>query len=172
MLRPREDTFKKLCPGVQVCIETGVWKGDLTKELVKHFRQVYAIELNVFYYDLVRNLVDQVDIYHGDSAVLLPDVLSKIREPACIILDAHYCITRPVQIEPSNFPLFKELEAIAQHLYADVVIIDDTHNFGMEQHPMEDAWLDVTEETILNILGPRVVSTKYVDDIFIIYLGE
>lgn len=122
-------------------IETGTYLG-LTTKLCSNigFDKVYSIELQERLYEKSKkNLKDCIDnnkieLYKGDSGILLGEILNKIDHKTTILLDAH--------IDGGNFipgvtpnihkcPLYKELQSIKNHQIKDhTIIIDDVRILG------------------------------------------
>ena len=86
-------------------VETGTYKGNTTKWLARFFQGVYTIEIDINYVnDAIANCAEynnKIKFLHGDSSILLPEVLDKINDDNVIIfLDAH---------RRDEYPLEKEL---------------------------------------------------------------
>lgn len=120
--------------GYRVFVETGTAYGDMLANLVDSFDRCYSIEA-----DPARARVavarmakhPQVKIYQGDSALLLPQVLTELKEPALFWLDAH-----PSDGERGPVPLLEELRAILEHgVHGHTVIIDDISQLGSLDWP-------------------------------------
>ena len=77
-----------------------------------------------------------VEILHGDSGVVLPELLRRISEPALFWLDAHYSTGETVRGELDT-PIEQELKAILNHSVRNhVILIDDARNFiGTNDYP-------------------------------------
>jgi len=115
-------------------VETGTYKGDMV-QWVKHlFAQVYSIELDE---DLCQAAQKRfaadphIQILHGDSGRVLPDILESVREPCLFWLDGHYV---PQSLDTArgevDTPILEELTAILQHpVPGHVILIDDARCF-------------------------------------------
>jgi hypothetical protein len=149
--------------------------------LAPWFKRAYSIELSE---DLWREAREKFgpstedDIYFllGDSAELLPELLKRIRKPVVLYLDAHYCCFGG-ETRASVFPLWAELDAAREHPYADLVIVDDVHNFGKKRpdlavHESGRGWEHVTRESVLEALGDRVLKSYVHRDQFIVHLAS
>ncbi|MBI4494137.1 MAG: hypothetical protein HY690_15220 [Chloroflexi bacterium] len=81
-------------------------------------------------------LDEHVSILHGDSSDVLPEILSKIAEPALFWLDGHYSggVTARGKYET---PVWQELQHILNHSAAwHVILIDDARCFvGQSDYP-------------------------------------
>lgn len=162
--------------GIQVAIETGIFRGQSALDLAGLFREWHAIEIEPGYIELSRRRwaeagVSNVSTYPGDTRDLLPLLLAKIKEPAVIMLDAHYsAVKRPCFYgEPAmqhrqgaDFPLYAELQALAERPYADLILIDDWALAGREAPRVRapgdrsEQWESLTPEKVCTRLG-RVV---------------
>ena len=82
-----------------------------------------------------------VTLLHGDSAVVLPDVLRDLHEPAVFWLDAHFASGETAQ-GPEVTPVWQELEHVLAHpVEGHVVLADDARAFtsGLANYPsLED----------------------------------
>jgi hypothetical protein len=130
---------------IEVAIETGLFRGATASICAPLFREYHGIEINPGHISLCRRQLGEMGIdivYHeGDTRRVLPEVLLAIREPALIMLDAHYSFVAKGKLfadeadtvhgpEGADFPLLEELRAISKRPYADIVLVDDTSLFG------------------------------------------
>jgi hypothetical protein len=164
-------------PIPRACIETGTYQGAGTKAIARILRQihgfgsyqVHTIELSPHWYEYSRRqLADLACVWshHGDSAVVLRDLLTKIRQPCWFYLDAHFAGGDTAGAGPGEVhtPVLLELEAIAARTQPDVIIIDDVRLFGSEgqcgvfdssTYPMmQYDWRHVTTNAIRDRLDP------------------
>ncbi len=161
----------------EIFIETGTLKAQNVVRLAPWFQRAYSIELSEDLWRAAREkygVSTEGGIYFllGDSAELLPELLKRIRKPVVLYLDAHYCEGRGTA--GSEFPLWAELDAAARHPYADLVIVDDVHNFGKKRpdlavHESGRGWEHVTRESVLEALGDRVIKSYVHRDQFIVH---
>ncbi len=129
--------------GAAVVIETGTYHGDTTAYLARKGLRVVSIEIDP---DLAARAQARfesnplVSIEHGDSAQVLPAVLSGIDEPVCFWLDGHWS-GGPTGGSPLSHPLLAELRSIADHhrVMDHVILIDDARLFGSEGYPSFEA---------------------------------
>jgi hypothetical protein len=117
--------------GPRVFIETGTFAGSMIDAVRSRFDRVVSIELDPTWHAraIERFRPDsRVTLLLGDSALILPEVLERLTEPALFWLDAHY--TGPVAARGAlDSPIVRELEAIRAHRMSHVVLIDDIRDF-------------------------------------------
>ena len=109
---------------IESIIETGTFEGNTTKWLARFFQNVYTIEIDIKYVNnAIANCMvykDKINFLHGDSSILLPEVLDKINDDNVLIfLDAH---------RRNENPLEKELviiEAYKKKFKNIIIIIHD-----------------------------------------------
>ncbi|MHA1768078.1 MAG: rRNA adenine N-6-methyltransferase family protein, partial [Promethearchaeota archaeon] len=120
---------------LDILIETGTGKGNMIQAVLKYFKKIYSIELSSELYNQARKRFlkyDHVKLYHGDSANILPEILSSITKPALFWLDAHYSGGNTARGNIDT-PIIKELEAIFRaSKYEHVILIDDANFFNGE----------------------------------------
>jgi len=157
---------------LRVFVETGTNDGATALFLINDFDSLHTIELGrVAAKKATAMFADEpkVTVYHGDSAVLLGDILDDLQEPALIWLDAHYSGGSTAQ-GPKDTPVIEELEAIFANLHAwglHVVFIDDARLFEGMSHYGEHDWPHVDEvEALAKANG---YSFAVVDDIVRLY---
>jgi len=132
-----------------VFVESGTFHGKTTRWARERFPRVHTIELNYdWYIENFQALTPLgVSCYHGNSAVIIPQLAAKIQEPVCWFLDAHFFKLVPeVAGEKEGLPLWDELRAIAARPFPDIVIVDDVAMFGTS-HVSED-WREVSLDRI------------------------
>lgn len=117
--------------GPKIFIETGTYRGDTVKAMLKTslFEQIHTVDI---YEDRVENAQQRfasfrfIHCWHGDSAVVLPDVLAQIKEPALLWLDAHHSGKQIARVKGLiETPIKAELQAVLQHPHDHVILIDD-----------------------------------------------
>lgn len=120
-----------------VFIETGTAQAFTATRASMDYEKVYTIELDFgFYLNAVKKFAHSTSIFpiYGDSAEVLPALLSVLDEPCVILLDAHY-VGSGARGE-SDTPVREELEAIfpsgRQRHLPHVVLIDDARLFGAD----------------------------------------
>jgi hypothetical protein len=125
---------------LRLFVETGTYLGDMTAAMAPLFDHVHSIELGYELYRAARERLRHrrnVTLYHGDSALVLPDVLARCHGDTLFWLDAHYSagITARATIET---PVAAELAAIfTRRGSRDVILIDDARLFnGSNDYPV------------------------------------
>lgn len=136
-LHPDRNYFKEFKGDCTTFVETGTFKGDgMNAARDAGFLTIHSI-------DIIQH--EQLHKYNGvgiwkryidDSPVVLQWLLPTIKEPYMIWLDAHSQMTED---EPDNYPLFRELDVIAQVQHRPkVILIDD---FLYMTHPWVTGWV-------------------------------
>lgn len=134
----------------RVFVETGTQFGfGIDVALKCDFEKIYSVDIDSKYHahctDKFKEQVEsnQVELYIGDSAKMLKDILQKIDEPVTFWLDAH----GGGGFGGSICPIIKELEQIAQHdIKNHTILIDDRRMFGK-------VWgVGLKEEDVINLL--------------------
>lgn len=115
--------------------------GDMIRGVKIWFEKIYSIELDE---ELFRNAErvfgkePNIRIYHGDSRMILPNVLKHIQQPCLFWLDAHYS-GGVTAIADTVTPIESELKIIARNystLSGSIILIDDAGSFaGYDQYP-------------------------------------
>lgn len=150
-------------------IETGTCRGNGTRLLARSFERVITIELSRDLHEQARARfaslgLSNVECHHGDSAALLPGLLSKLApaEPVFFFLDAHWSGDSSVDWKASRWqgfgvdtahlgesgrtpsareqcPLDRELAAIAEHCSGPAaILIDDLKNLPPSGSGLKD----------------------------------
>ena len=117
---------------IYTLIETGTFKGETTKAVKDTFGLIYTIELNEVYFEEAKKRLEKyphVQVIHGDSEKILPDILdlmNKMGHPCLFWLDAHTKTITAIR---------EELKAIFSHPIKDnVILIDDVRFFTGENN--------------------------------------
>lgn len=117
---------------IRILVESGTYEGDTIDALKDTFSKVFSIELDDALFSKARDRFSHyphISILHGDSARLLPAVLSSLDEPAVFWLDGHFSGTGTAK-GISNTPILSELETILNHSVRNhVILIDDARLF-------------------------------------------
>lgn len=108
-----------------------------------------------------------VEVFQGDSAVVMPRILAPIKEPALFWLDGHYSGEGTAK-GASHTPIRSELECIFRHpVSGHVILIDDVHCFtGENDYPTieelrriafehKPEWHFEVRDNIVRIHAPR-----------------
>ena len=157
-------------------IETGTYLGDGIKMVLNTYENIHSIELSEKWYEHNVNQFKEhtnVNMYLGDSKIILPELLNRIDEPITVYLDAHYSGGTTAFGEEET-PLLFELEALKNRNYDDIIIIDDCRLLGKtgtcgagDNHPiyptMTYDWTNITEKNIIHLMKPGYVLLKNVN---------
>ena len=148
-------------------VETGTFVGDGVKAALKYgFKSIYSIELSAELYNqsLTRFAeYSNVHIIHGDSGLVLYDVIKEIEGKITFWLDGHYHPAGGKRMDnPGHYrwgksdyidewtPLTDELKAINRHVIKEhTIIIDDIQELGNKEYG--DLKLNRIKELILEI---------------------
>jgi hypothetical protein len=114
-------------------IETGTYLADTTLWAAQHFDRVVSIEADRKLCDAARKRLapyPNVHVEFGRSQDVLSAMVPKLRQPALIWLDAHWCGGDiGVAGENQECPLFEEIAAIDAGMIQHIVLIDDARFF-------------------------------------------
>lgn len=132
--------------GTRVFVETGTYQGEMIAAQEARFDRLLSVELDPNLHAAATRRFrrrPKVELYQGDSATRLPEMLATANEPALFWLDAHYSrnliATAKGEVET---PISAELGIILERPFADVVLIDDADEFdGTNDYPPLDALL-------------------------------
>jgi hypothetical protein len=124
---------------VHTFVETGTYRGQMVSAVKGVFSHIYSIELGE---ELCRAAQEQfkkdrhVSIHCGDSAEVLPTILTELTEPTLFWLDAHYSYGDTAKAEIET-PIEKELQSILNHaIPGHVILVDDARCFdGSHDYP-------------------------------------
>ena len=136
----------------EVFIETGTYKGKMVYAVQPHIKEIYSIELSQNHYKKARQKFagyPNIHILHGQSGLILPEILNDIYKPCLFWLDAHYSggSTAKGHLET---PIMQEIECILNHPKAKehVILIDDARCFtGENDYPTVES----LKQLIMNI---------------------
>jgi len=125
--------------GTRILVETGTFYGNAIFTLRRDFQEIHSIELaRELYEQNVRELghLPHIHLHLGDSAVVLPQLLANLKEPALFWLDGHFC-AGPSARANTDTPISAELDhLLRQPLGRHVVLIDDARLFiGRDSYP-------------------------------------
>jgi hypothetical protein len=111
--------------GLQVMVETGSNLGHMINAQKHRFREIYSIELDEWLAARVRRkfaAYPHIHLCQGDSGVVLPTIVPKLKDRCLFWLDAHW--------GDESAPIKQELECIYRHPVRDhVLLIDDARWF-------------------------------------------
>ena len=124
---------------VSLFVETGTYLAFMIDAMKDNFRELYSLELSQTLFErAVNKYVNYPHIHflHGDSAIILPELLKKLNQPCLFWLDGHYSggVTMKADIET---PIIAELKAILDHQIKNhIILIDDARLFnGTNDYP-------------------------------------
>ena len=131
-------------------IETGTYQGQMDFALRDFFAHITTIELSPQLHAAAERQFapyPQIECLLGDSAVIFPALLAKLKTPCLFWLDAHYS-AGPTAKAALETPISGELNAVLEHeIRNHVVLIDDARNFdGTHDYPV----LADLRETVLH----------------------
>lgn len=120
-------------------VETGTYLGGMVEAVRDSVNWVYTIELNAQLFEMARERFAgaNITVLHGDSGVLLPNIIDTLRSPALFWLDAHYSAKAVTARAPEyDTPILIELEALKRSTVAHIILIDDARLFnGTNDYP-------------------------------------
>jgi hypothetical protein len=128
----------------EVFIETGTYKGKMVYAVMPHIKRIYSIELDSTHYENARKRFagyQDIQILHGQSGEILPQVMKNIDRPCLFWLDAHYSGGSTAKADLET-PIMQEIECILHHQLASkhIVLIDDARCFvGRSDYPTLNA---------------------------------
>ena len=147
---------------LKTLVETGTFLGDMVYSQKENFDKLISIELDYQLYKDVKKklrLIKNIEIIHGDSGIVLKEILQKIEQQCLFWLDGHYSagFTAKGNIET---PIISELDTIFSNEIDHVVLIDDARSFnGTNDYPT----LKFVEDYVLNKKNNYTIIVK--DDI-------
>jgi hypothetical protein len=159
-----------------ILIETGTFKGDMIYAMRNRFREIFSIELSKHYWEKAKRRFKnypQIQLVQGDSAELLPRLLSAISKPCLFWLDGHYSadLTAKGALET---PIIREMTAILDHSVKDhIVLVDDARCFdGSHDYPTVEKfrefvakhrpdWSFTVAEDVIRIHSSRALSIEF-----------
>lgn len=134
--------------GINVFVESGTHVGD-TLAFIAHDKAIkcVSLELSPKYHELAQfrfSTYSNVTLFLGDSANLLPEIVSNLREPALFWLDGHYSGSDTAKGK-LHTPISKEMQAIFDSpIKNHVILIDDARCFdGSNTYPNLNELLDI-----------------------------
>jgi hypothetical protein len=112
--------------GLKTLVETGTYYGEMVGAMKGYFDHIYSIE---FVQELAERAQKKfagdthIDIFCGDSRVVMPEVLALLHRPALFWLDAGYYGWVGEQGDRQR--LSAELEMILSHRFQHIILLDD-----------------------------------------------
>lgn len=132
---------------IDVFVETGTYLGDMVAAVRKDFGLIYSIELSREYFEKAKKKFeryDYIEIIQGDSAVVIPKIMKKIKESALFWFDAHYSSGNTARGEKET-PIMEEIRTICEsQINGHIILIDDARLFtGENDYPRVEALRDL-----------------------------
>lgn len=126
--------------GIEIFIETGTYLGDMVEATKASFKKIISIELDPALYEKAKRRFsnyNHITIIHGDSAKVLPGILTNINHNCLFWLDAHDH-SKAINAFLKT-PIKQELFHIFSHSLAKnlehVILIDDARLFIGKNSP-------------------------------------
>jgi len=120
-----------------VFVETGTYRGDTLALIAPMVGRAVSIELDPTLAQLARRRFrshSNVEIHTGDSAVVLPDVVPTLAQPALFWLDGHY--SGGSTADSGLCPILAEIDTALGGAVDHVLLIDDIRLFdGTDGYP-------------------------------------
>src|SRR3954451_4042777 len=79
--------------GHEILVESGTYLGGTIAFMLPHARRIVSVEIEPRLYEAARRRFeddDNVELHLGDAAVLVPELVAGLAEPALIWLDGHF----------------------------------------------------------------------------------
>jgi hypothetical protein len=121
--------------GHEVLVESGTYLGGTVAFMRPHARRIVSVEIEPSLHEAARGRFagDQnVELLLGDAAILIPEVVAELREPALVWLDGHF--TGGVNTVPGEAvePAPGILESLGKLDLprSMTVVVDDVRLFG------------------------------------------
>ena len=120
-------------------IETGTFYGQMINAVYRNFSKILSVELFDVLFELNHKIYskdDKVQIFHGDSALLLGKMVDIVKNDIVFWLDGHYSGSG-TGIGEQTSPIIFELDIIkSKNLTNCCILIDDIRLFdGTDGYP-------------------------------------
>jgi len=112
--------------GLKTLVETGTYYGEMVAAMKGRFDRIHSIEYVAELANRARKKFARyphIQIFCGDSRVVMPEVLALLKGPALFWLDAGYYGWVGKQGDQQR--LSAELEMILSHPYPHIILLDD-----------------------------------------------
>jgi hypothetical protein len=124
---------------LKTLVETGTYLGDMVWASRNVFDDIVSIELSADLWKAAKKRMspfEHVQILHGDSTSVLPEVIARLRRPALFWLDGHYSGGRTA-LGLFSTPICAEIQSIGRSdTRGHVVLVDDARHFtGDHDYP-------------------------------------
>lgn len=116
---------------IHTFIETGTYKGGGIYNALGQAKEVYSIELDEKRFLNAQAIFERfpnVQVIHGDSGKVLPEIMPKLKGRCLFWLDAHYG-NDEAQGEPRT-PILDELKCVLNYPDKCVILIDDARMYN------------------------------------------
>ena len=115
-------------------VETGTYLGDFIAFIQSSVDKIYSIEISKKLYYAAKQRFEgsgKIQLRCGNSAKILPSILSEIRCPSLFWLDAHFSggITSGDEKAPVIVELENILDHSLEHSVTHIIFIDDAKDF-------------------------------------------
>ncbi len=144
---------------LKTLVETGTYYGEMVAAMKGRFDRIYSIEFVPELADRAKRKFARdahVQIFCGDSRVVMPEVLALLKGPALFWLDAGYYGW--VGIRTNEQRLSAELEMILSHPFPHMILLDDARGLtGRDGIPSVEDVKNYVESTFPR----RSVEVKY-----------
>lgn len=129
--------------GLSTVVESGTFTGEMVDALLPVAGRIISIELDDRLHAAARSRFAghaSVQLLHGDSGALLPQVIRSLDGPALFWLDGHYTGAGSARAHVDS-PIVAEVAALLRHpVPGRVVLIDDAREFtGQNGYPTLEA---------------------------------
>ncbi len=136
---------------LDILIETGTFWGDMVAASKDRFSRIISVELSDYLYERAKKRFAKyphIELIHGDSGLVVPQILEQLQNPALFWLDAHAMNniqnTARAILET---PIIQEVDKILSHPVKDhVILIDDARFFnGEHDYPTLDEFQNLIQ---------------------------
>jgi hypothetical protein len=145
--------------GLKTLVETGTYYGEMVSAMKRHFDYIYSIEYVPELAERAKRKFSRdthVQIFCGDSRVVMPDLLAILRVPILFWLDAGYYGWVGKRTDDQR--LSAELEIILSHPYPHVILLDDARGLtGQDGIPS----VNDVKQYVESRFPQRTVEVKY-----------
>jgi hypothetical protein len=161
------DFLETLSPSYRnypIFLETGTFRGETMYHMEPLFKELHTIEIKREFIDKVKSAYpgNKITFHHGDSAVVMNDVVKTLKDDTIFFLDGHYS-SQDTGRGLYDCPLIQEISSIVKSFtHSGLIIIDDVRLFNTFIH--ED-WSGITTERIFELVKSRMVTHYYKDSI-------
>tara|TARA_R110000803_G_scaffold33746_2_gene73851 strand:- start:671 stop:1234 length:564 start_codon:yes stop_codon:yes gene_type:complete len=165
-LSPILERIGKTTDDFDLFIETGSYMGETLGNMKSVFNKLVSIEITDKYYNYCCNKFandKNVELVKGDCLLELPKLIEKFANSRILFyLDGHYSAGDTGK-NHLDVPLIEELKLINELYNKEaLIIVDDSDLFEFTNQDL--SWSGINEENILNILGNRVISHFYMNN--------